>query len=178
MICDWLAKIYEFCTYVYTLYAYVWSERVNFCIHCNDKLNIPYVSLFAILLYLMRASAWITSWLTTEFHSHFNLEVSYIVCKVPTSLWLLVHVWTFLRYLSTFRVQSCLDGNNLYVKWTWLELYKYCRYGNYIVWNFITLTYLHLGLMSDYTQSYRKYLLSLRLSLLSGALYKPYKMVG
>ena len=32
--------------------------------------------------------------------------------------------------------------------------------------------------MSDYTQLYRKYLLSLRSSSLYGVLYKPYNLVG
>ena len=42
---------------------------------------------------------------------------------------------------------------------------------------FATEICLNLGLMSDYTQSYRKYLLSLRSSSLSGELYKPSELV-
>ena len=49
--------------------------------------------------------------------------------------------------------------------------------GNYIMWTFITLIYLHFGLMSDYTKLYRKYILSSWLALLYGAYYKPFEIV-
>ena len=35
-----------------------------------------------------------TSVMPSEFHSYVILEVSYIICKVPTNLWLLVDVQT------------------------------------------------------------------------------------
>ena len=48
---------------------------------------------------------------------------------------------------------------------------------NSIVWTFITLIYLNLGLMSDSTHLCRKYPLSSWFSLLYCELYKPYNMV-
>ena len=45
-----------------------------------------------------------------------------ICCKVPTSLWLLVNVRTYVHYLYTCWVQSYLYVNNFSVYWTWLAL--------------------------------------------------------
>ena len=45
------------------------------------------------------------------------------------------------------------------------------------MWTFITPIYLKLGLRSDYTQSYRKYLLSSRQSSIYGTLYKTFELV-
>ena len=95
-MCDRLAVIYDFFVYTYTLCASVWSEKGHFCIclFCLSK-NITYVCLLIILLYLIRAPEWLTSWKTLEFHSYVNLEVCYIFRKVPTNLWSLVHVQFF-----------------------------------------------------------------------------------
>ena len=118
------------------------------------------------------------SWMTSEFHSYVNLEVSYMFCKVCTSLCLLVSVWNFLRYLYTCGVQQYFNGNNSFFQWTWLALSIYLQYRNYIVWIFITSIYLTLGLMSDYTQLWMKFLLSSQFSSLYGALYQPSELVG
>ena len=81
----------------------------------------------------------LTSWMTLEFHFFVNLEVLYMFRKIPTSLWSLVNVWNFLRYVYNFWFQPSLYRNNVSVQCAWLELYIYCHPGNYILWTFITL---------------------------------------
>ena len=77
--------------------------------------TIIQVGLLIIQLDLMCASVGLTSWMSSEFHSSVNLEASYKFCKVPTSLWSLVDVQTFLTYWYTFRDQKCLhDGKSSY----------------------------------------------------------------
>ena len=73
--------------------------------------NIDYIDLLTIWLYLRLASEGMMSWMNSGFHSYVNLEVSYMFHKVPTSLWWLVGVRTFLRYFYTCRVQPNLYGN-------------------------------------------------------------------
>ena len=69
------------------------------------------VVLLTIKFYLMRASAWLKYWKTLESHFYISLEVSYLFCKVLTTLWLLVDARDFLRYWYNIRVQPCLyDG--------------------------------------------------------------------
>ena len=50
--------------------------------------------------------------------------------------------------------------------------------GSYIMWTFIKSIRLNLGLKINYTQSYRKYLLSSWSSSLYSVLYKTYDMFG
>ena len=122
--------------------------------------NIIHVGLFIIWLYLMCASEGLTYWMTLEFNSYDNLEVSYIFCKVPTSIWLLVNVINFLCYLYNFQVQPYIHGKQWSDWWTWLVLSSDWHSGNHIVWTFITSIDLNLGIMSDYTYLYIKHLLS------------------
>ena len=75
--------------HVWWLLILVWC--LNYCVRPT---NVYYV-----LLYLMRASAGLTSWKTSEFHSRVKLEVLYMFCKIPTSLSTLFYVQSFLRYL-------------------------------------------------------------------------------
>ena len=72
-----------------------------------------YVGWFTICLYLMYASAGMTSWMTQEFHSYLDMEVSYLLRKVTTGLWMLVNIRRFPHHLYTFLVQPFLYGNNL-----------------------------------------------------------------
>ena len=106
------------------------------------------------------------------------LGILYMFSKVPTSLWLLVNVRTFIHYLYTRRVQPFIYGNKSSAQCTWLEIYSDDPSGNYTVWTFITLIYLNLALMSDYTQSYIKYLLSLLSLSIYCELCKPSDLVG
>ena len=91
--------------------------------------NIIHVGLFTIWLYLMCASVGLTFWITSKSHSYANLEVSYMIRKVPTSFWLLVDVQYFLRYLYTCRVQPSLYGNISSAYRNWLSLSSACHPG-------------------------------------------------
>ena len=104
--------------------------------------NIIHVGLFTIVLYLMCVSVWLTFWVTLGFYSYVNFEVLYIFRNFSSCLWLLVHVWNFLRYLYTCRVKPCTYGNDLSISWTWLEISRYIHLVSYIVWTFITPIYL------------------------------------
>ena len=106
------------------------------------------------------------------------LKSTNMLRKVSTFLWPLVNVQLLLRYLYNCWVQPCIYGNNLSSKWTWLALSRNCKSGNYIVWPFIISIYLNLGLMSYYTQSYRKSLLSSQSLLLYCVLYNISELVG
>ena len=55
-----------------------------------------------IFLYLLRASAALTSLMALKLHSYDHVEVFYKFLRVPTSLLLLFNVQTFLRYLYGF----------------------------------------------------------------------------
>ena len=83
-----------------------------------------------------------TDWMTSEFHSRVNLEVSYMFCKFANILWLLVEVQTFLCCLYTCRIQPCLYDNKSSVWCNWLALSRNFHSGNYIVWTFVTSIYL------------------------------------
>ena len=112
--------------------------------------------LFTIVLYLISASIWLTSWMTSEFHSYVNLKVLFIFNKAPTSILSLVHFWNVLHDLHTCWFLPCLYDNNSSVLWTWLALSRYFNSGNYIAWPSVTLIYLNLGLMSDIGRSGHK----------------------
>ena len=107
LVCYQLAGIYKCFTYTYTIYVYFWSETVHYYLHLLLLAKTLFnVGSFTILLYLMRDSAWLTSWITSESHSFFSLEVQYVFCKVPTSLWLLFHVRTNIYILFGFKQVS------------------------------------------------------------------------
>ena len=57
------------------------------------------VGLFTTWLHLMSEQAGLVSWISSEFHSYISLEVSYIFCKVPTNILLLVDIQNYVRYL-------------------------------------------------------------------------------
>ena len=76
-----------------------------------------------------------------------------------------------------FRVWSYFYGNNLSVLWNWLALFINLQLGSYIVWTFIKLIYLNLGLKSDNTHSYRESLLSSWSPFLYYALCKPSELL-
>ena len=59
----------------------------------------------------MCASVRLMPWLTLEFHSYANLEVSYTFSNFPTSILSLVGVKLFLYYLYICWVQPSLCGN-------------------------------------------------------------------
>ena len=121
----WLLQAFLTCreNFIWTVFD-VWPDDgyiQNFCICLyilcicslrNRKLlhpfvptsqNIIQVGLFTILLYLMCASASLTSWMTSEFHSYVSLQVLYVFCDVPTSFWYLVDVWTVIYILVGFK---------------------------------------------------------------------------
>ena len=68
---------------------------------------------------------------------------------------------TFLRYLYTCRVQQSLYGNKSSDYCNWLALYSDFPLEIILCKHFSPI-YLKLGLNSDYTQLYRKYLPSSR----------------
>ena len=47
-------------------------------------------------------------------------------CKVPTSMWPLVDIQTFLHYLYTCRVQPYIYGNYFSSKGNWLDPFRDC----------------------------------------------------
>ena len=71
-----------------------WVLILVCCLTCWVRL----MSFYYIWLYLIRASAEMTSWMTLEYHSYVKLEVLYMFHKITTSFWPLVHVKTFLSY--------------------------------------------------------------------------------
>ena len=98
-------------------------DKISLCVnfqgvHYSGDILCYYVRLltcmcvYSRLLCLICASVWLVSWMTSNFHSSANLEVSYMFRKFPTSLWLLVDVRTYLRYLYTCWVQPYLYGSN------------------------------------------------------------------
>ena len=102
-------------------------------------LNITYVVLFTVWFCLMCALAWLKSWMTLELHPDVNLEVLYIFCKFPTSIWSLVHVWKFLHYWYSCRVQTYLYGNNASFLMDLVCTFQKLHSWNYILWTFVTL---------------------------------------
>ena len=128
------------------MHPYVTSGTLLHPFFLTRKINI-YDGLFSILLYLLCAPVTLTSWMDLKLHSYAHLEVWYIFCRVPTSSWSLIKVWTFLHYLYTFQVKPSLYGNQSPASWTWLALSSDLQPGNYIVQTFITLIYLNLGFM-------------------------------
>ena len=121
-MCDRLEIIYEYFAYIYTLYASVHSETGHRCIRFFLPSKQLCMLVYSQLLYLMCASAGLTSWMTLGFRSYVNLQVLYIFYKFPTSLWSLVNVQHFLDHLYTCPVQPCFYDNNSSSSRTWLEL--------------------------------------------------------
>ena len=139
--------------------------------------NIVHVGLFTIWLYLMCTSAVLTSWMTLEFYPHANLDFFKCLIKFildfyrysTLKIFYLIYILVEFNHISML-ITCPLNG----ICWRLPEI-DLC---NYIVWNIITLMYLNLGLMSAYTNSYRKYLLSSQSPSLYCALYKPSELVG
>ena len=89
--------------HTHILFMSLFGQEKGICAYIRSSISKPLFKLvYLLLLYLMRASAWLTYWMYPEFHSCVNLEVSYIFHKVPTFLWSLVDVQTFLHYLYIF----------------------------------------------------------------------------
>ena len=89
------------------LYVSVWSETGQLCLClCLLSKTLFNAHLFTILLYLISAPAGLTSWMTSRLHSYVSLEVLYIFFRVPTNIWLLVDVQT---YVSCW----CLLGSTI-----------------------------------------------------------------
>ena len=76
--------------------------------------TIIHAGLFIMWLYLMCVPAWLTSWMTSEFNSYANLEVSSMFRKVPTIILFLVDVQTYLHYLYAYQAEPYLYGNNIF----------------------------------------------------------------
>ena len=55
-------------------------------VRCMLAKTLFNVVLLRVLLYLISASAGLTSWMTSELYSYVSLEVSYIFRKVPRIL--------------------------------------------------------------------------------------------
>ena len=74
-----------------------------------------------IQLEIMHAPESLMPWITQEFNSYVDMEVSYIFCKVPTRIWLLVNVRTFLQYLYTLRAMLITSPSNG-IDWCFQEI--------------------------------------------------------
>ena len=92
LIRDRLAVIYKCFTCANILYVSVQSETVYCCIRSFLLAKPLFKLVYSWLIYLMCVSETLMSWITLEFYSFVGLEVSYVFCKVPTSLWSLFDV--------------------------------------------------------------------------------------
>ena len=119
----------------------------------------------------MRYSLGMNYWMSLVFYSYDNLEDSYKFSRFPTSIWSLVDVRKFLHYLyiflgSTIHLMDLVDAFQQFTIW---KLYS------------VNLYYINILKFRTYEWLYsvvHKYLLSSKLSLLYGALYKPSELVG
>ena len=92
-MCDRMDIIHECFTYINMLSESVWLEKGHWCIH----LFLLAKTLFMMYFY---QQGWRLEWLW-NFISISICESSYMFCKVPNSILLLVNVRTFICYLYT-----------------------------------------------------------------------------
>ena len=99
---------------LYVVSFYLVRNRVSAFLFLLSKPLLKLV-IHDVFFYLICESAWMTSWMTSEFYSYVNLEVPYKSIRFPTSIWSLFNVRTFLHYWYTCQVKMCL--------WCWTHVF-------------------------------------------------------